>query len=47
MMPLRRVSLALRRRVTFEESLWLFIAALLIAFILVLVIVGGHGGTGR
>ena len=45
--PLRRISATLRRRVTLEESVWLLIAVLLIAFILVLVMVGGHGGTGR
>ncbi|MBI2403631.1 MAG: hypothetical protein HYV20_13035 [Gemmatimonadetes bacterium] len=44
---LNRVSGVLRRRVTLEQTVWLLIAALAIGFILVLVIVGGHGGTGR
>lgn len=42
-----RASAALRRRVTFEEGVWLLIGALVLAFLMVLVIVGGHGGTGR
>ena len=44
---LKHVSRTLRRRVTLEESVWLLIAVLVAAFLMVLVVVGGHGGTGR
>lgn len=40
--PLRRVSLALRHPLTFEQAMWLVIAALLVVFIVVLI----FGATG-
>lgn len=48
MTSLRRASTVLRRRMTLEESVWLLIAALIVAFFLMLVLGDvGHGGYGR
>jgi len=44
----RRVSAGLRRNVTLEQGVWLLIAALILAFFLVLFLGEvGHGGYGR